>query len=226
MYDWVDFTHNHLAGQCPHLCQYCSTQDLARRFPAMAERYSGPPRLIKKELVVNYGTGKTIFIENCSDLFAEGIAGNWICDILEHCRDYSDNTYVFQTKNPGAINNFSKIFFPPRLMIGTTAESNRPYLGMSKAPPPSERLRTFMDIGIKQKYKFITIEPILRFDLVDFCQLLTWADAGTIYIGADSKNHGLPEPTSGEIGDLIKALQDAGKTVVLKSNLKRLYKGA
>jgi len=88
MYDWVDFTHNHLAGKCPHRCKYCSTQDLALRFPVMHDRYTGPPRIIEKELSVNYGTGKTIFVENCSDLFADGIPEYMIISVLNHLLEF------------------------------------------------------------------------------------------------------------------------------------------
>ena len=36
--------------------------------PSDIAKYKGPLRLIEKELAVNYGTGKTIFIEHCNDL--------------------------------------------------------------------------------------------------------------------------------------------------------------
>ena len=237
--DFVDFTHSHLAGECPHKCQYCYVQDLARRFPAMKERYSGPVRLSSLEFGVDYNkrwrptpnsewrTGKTIFIENCSDLFAEGIPSQWIDMILTHCRDYPNNTYIFQTKNPGRVNKFLNKgpYFPPRFMIGTTAESNRHYQSMSISPTPMERMKAMRFLAIPEDKKFLTIEPVLRFNVGQFVAEIIQSYVGTIYIGADSKNHGLPEPTGEEIGELVRALREAGKTVVLKSNLSRLYKG-
>lgn len=224
---WITHTHNHLGGACPHACSYCSTQDMARRFPVMKARYSGPPSLIDKELDVDYGTGKTIFVENCSDLFAEGIPMFGIANILRHCLLYPQNQYVFQTKNPGRVNDFLKLF-PPRFMIGTTAETNRGYregfAQWSQAPPVYDRLSALRDIFIPAKNKFITVEPIIQFKLYFFLEFLLMPNVGAIYIGADSKSHGLPEPTGPEIGALIKGLRGAGKTVILKSNLKRLYK--
>ena len=225
MYDWVTHTHNHLAGACPHACAYCSTQDMARRFPALAERYSGPPRLIEKELSVNYGTGKTIFVENCSDLFARGIDQLIISAILFHCCAYPENTYAFQTKNPRRVGEFLNQF-PPRFLIGTTAETN--WINdevHTLAPCPSKRLESLRDLKCPAYRKFITIEPIMQFDYDDFLSELLRANVGTYYIGADSKSHGLPEPTGPEIKALGSGLVKAGKTVFLKSNLGRLYRG-
>ena len=221
---WVDFTHNPLAGECPHQCVYCSTKALARRWPAIAEKYSGPPRLIEEELSINYGSGKTIFIENTGDLFAEGIQSHWIDRILTHCRDYPENTYVFQTKNPGRVANWIPSF-PPRFLIGTTAETN--WIDDSVftlAPCPSRRLEAMYLMDCPPERRFITIEPIMTFDLDSFINLLLGTHVPTIYIGADSKGHHLPEPTGPEIKTLVEGLRDSGKTVVLKSNLNRLYK--
>ena len=227
--DFITHTHSHLAGECPHKCSYCYVQDMARRFPSMSERYSGPPRLIEKEFEVKYGTGKTIFVENCSDLFADLIPGHWIGAILSHCRHSPDNTYVFQTKNPGRIETYL-FLFPPHFMIGTTAESNldQPDINdpdQTQAPPVFERLKAMFLLHCPPESKFVTIEPIQKFFLEDFLPMLLDAEVGTYYIGADSKNHGLPEPSGGEIWALICALRGSGKKVVLKSNLKRLYAG-
>lgn len=43
-------------------------------------------------------------------------------------------------------------------------------------------------------------------------------------IGADSKHHGLPEPTKEEVLALVKVLEDNGVHVNKKSNLDRLVK--
>jgi protein gp37 len=175
-------------------------------------------------LAANYGTGKTIFVENCSDLFADGIDAHWIGAILSHCRHAPENTYVIQTKNPSRVREFV-FLFPPRFLIGTTAESDNHYVMMSKATAPALRMFYLSDLAIPRENKFLTIEPIMSFDAGIFIGMILGADVGKIYIGSDSKNHGLPEPTGEEIGELIRALRDAGQTVILKSNLKRLYEG-
>ena len=222
--DFVTHTHSHLAGECPHRCEYCYVQSMARRFPALHDRYTGPVRLVEKELSVNYGTKKTIFMENCSDLFAEGIPYTFILLILAHANRFPENIYAFQTKNPGRIGEFLNLF-PPRFLIGTTAESDFADPSKSQAPPVYERLNAMYLMDCPPERRFITIEPILQFQPKLFLALLLATNVPTFYIGADSKKHGLPEPTWEEIGALVRALREAGKTVVLKSNLKRLYKG-
>lgn len=67
----------------------------------------------------------------------------------------------------------------------------------------------------------ITIEPIMQFDLY---VLVCWMDSirpEWINIGADSKNHHLPEPTDKEVTKLVLELHKRHK-ILLKSNLQRI----
>jgi protein gp37 len=86
------------------------------------EKYSGPPRLLEKELEVDYGRrwheGLVIFIEHMNDLFAGGVPDRWIHQIIAHCRRYPGNQYVWQTKNP--VRALSFMPFTNNDVIGTT----------------------------------------------------------------------------------------------------------
>ena len=73
-----------------------------------------------------------------------------------------------------------------------------------------------------QGRKFVTIEPILDFDLDVMLDWITVIDAEAVYIGADSKRHHLPEPTPVKIGQLICGLKARGLVVVQKDDLYRL----
>lgn len=97
MYPWVTHTHSHLGGECSHKCTYCYVNDPVRGRPA---KYQGQLRLIEKELTVKYGSGKTLFVEHCNDLLATDVPDEFIRKILNHCWDWPDNIYVWQTKNP------------------------------------------------------------------------------------------------------------------------------
>ena len=70
--------------------------------------------------------------------------------------------------------------------------------------------------------KFITVEPIMDFDLVELMNLLVKAKPTFINIGADSKGHNLPEPSKEKIADLVKAIQSQGIEIRKKVNLERL----
>jgi hypothetical protein len=69
---------------------------------------------------------------------------------------------------------------------------------------------------------FVTIEPILDFD-VDI--LSSWMDKirpEFVNIGADSKGHNLPEPPYEKVLQLIEKLQAYGIEIREKKNLERL----
>ncbi|KKN70020.1 hypothetical protein LCGC14_0434670 [marine sediment metagenome] len=216
MYDWVTHMHSHLGGECPHKCSYCYVQ--RNRF-GVNLRYQGPHRFLSHELKVDYGYGKTIFIEHMNDMFAQGIPGIVIQRILEHCTLYPGNKYIFQTKNPIRAYRHTHEF-PKNYMLGTTIESNRYYSGLSQAPDPVQRYEAmlkFPDVD-----KFITIEPILDFDVDELVKWIVNIKPSFVNIGADSKNCKLPEPSSAKVWALITALQYRKITIKKKVNLGRM----
>lgn len=219
MYSWVTHMHTHLGGKCPHQCSYCY---IGKSRYGIIPRYEGAIRIIEKELKVNYGEGKTIFIEHMHDMFADGIPTGYILSILEHCNKYPKNIYVFQSKDTVRMLNFVR-FLPPRCMIGTTIETNRNLDTISKAPSPILRMVGMRHSKLYNKiiHKFVTIEPIMQFDLDVMLMWLTYIQPDFINIGADSKKCRLPEPTKQEVKDLIKGIQDAGLTIRIKNNLNR-----
>lgn len=220
MYPWVTHTHSHLGGACPHECRYCYVKAMAKRYGL--ERYSGPARLIESELAIKYGAGKTIFIEHCQDLFSLAIGPAWIERIIDHCIEWPENTYVFQTKNPRRMVKWQDCL-PLKKILGVTVETNRDMSGISQAPSPEERLISFCEIDSP---KFITIEPILDFDPFAFIGMIRAARPDFVNIGADSKGHGLPEPSADKVRSLVAGLQEAGIEIRQKRNLDRLLKGA
>jgi DNA repair photolyase len=226
MYPWVTHTHSHLGGECPHRCSYCYVDN--PRF-GRAKRYQGEIRLIEEELKVDYGQGRTIFVEHTGDLFAWGIPSSWIMQILGHCHEYPDNIYVFQTKNPGRYLNFIRTFanLDNRYMLGTTIETNRSTEEISHAPLPLYRyqamlsLRQTFIISACQRL-FVTLEPILDFDLDILGQWLVEIAPDFVNIGADSKGHDLSEPPKEKVLALIQYLSEHGIEVRQKRNLDRL----
>ena len=219
MYEWITHTSTHLAGKCPHGCEYCSIQDLQRRFPEKLP-YSGPLRLKEKEFAVNYGTGKTIFIENCNDIGALAVPYKYQERIFNHCCEYPDNTYTCQSKNPHVfLEHFSRI--PPKALLGTTIETNRE-TNRGNAPYRNYRFNTIHRAKISGAKTFITIEPIMDFDVQEFGTLIVLAEPSFVNIGADSKGHGLPEPSMEKVAALIDLLAGAGIEIREKHNLERL----
>lgn len=229
MYDWVTHMHTHLTGKCSHECSYCYVQTSAAN--RINGTYSGPVQLDADSLNVNYGKGKVIFLEHMNDLFAEGVPVNYIKAVLDHAREYPCNQYVIQTKATLRADFLLKLSSAQRLQLplntifGTTMETNRfiPEV-MKYAPEPASRAmgmcnmkRHHPDIEL-----FVTIEPIMVFDLDVLASHIVDLRPDFVNIGADSKDHGLPEPTRAEVMELVKVLTDAGITIRKKVNLERL----
>jgi len=129
--------------------------------------------------------------------------------VLAHCRAFPGNTYVFQTKNPARVIDFY-LRMPNNFLLGTTIETNRHYPDvMGNAPTPEARadaMERMSNDCMGPVKVFITIEPILDFDLY---QLLCWIAAikpEFVNIGADSKGHGLVEPAGAKVRALLNAL--------------------
>jgi len=217
MYPWVTHTHTHLGGECPHKCVYCYVDN--PRF-GRPERYKGDLRLIENEFDVDYGAGKTIFIEHCNDLWAKEVPDEFIVRVLDHCKKYPKNTYVFQTKNPQRYWDFSAII-PYQSIFGTTIETNRLINGISNAPTPMSRYGAMKNIPSTRR-KFVTIEPVLDFDVDVLAGWIRDIKPEFLNLGADSKSHGLQEPTVEKIMQLVAKLKEYGIELREKHNLKRL----
>lgn len=216
MYEWVTHVWNPLDGRCPHRCPYCYVQDMGERLPAVREHYTGKLRLDIPFPVL--GDGKTIFVGHMNDLYAEEVPLSFIESICGFCCTF-DNSYVFQTKNPARV-FMNQRFLPGSVRIGTTAETNRPVLG--RAPQVPERLRAIRCLRDAGEAAFVTIEPVMDFDVVPFAEMLIDANPCFVNIGADSKASALVEPPAEKIVELIRRLGTVGIEVRCKRNLGRI----
>lgn len=223
MYDWVTHTWNPLAGECPHKCSYCSTNFLSRRYPVIKNKYSGPIRLDENQMKTNLGKNNFIFICAQNDLFAEDIPSEWIEKILDYCQKF-DNRYLFQTKNPERFKDYLyNRVINEKSVFCTTIESNRWYKDIMKnSPSPFDRSPSVYDISCAID-TYVTIEPIMDFDLELMLDIILACNPTQVNIGADSGKNGLPEPSKEKLLQLIEGLQEF-TTIAKKSNLSRLLK--
>lgn len=214
MYTFVTHTWNPVIGKCSHDCEYC----YMKRFPTRPPK---PSRLVNKVLKEDLGKNNFIFVCSGCDLFAEDVPAKWIEQVLDACR-YYDNKYLFQSKNPGRILEFKKLL-PPKVVIGTTIESNKNYPQMGLAPGVVSRANDMKAIKDAGYETMVTIEPIMDFDMTALTKMIESCKPSWVNIGADSKGHQLPEPDKQKIIDLIKELERF-TVVKQKSNLKRIFK--
>ena len=227
MYRWIGYTWNPLAGQCLHDCEYCYVKSLAKRYPTLRKKYSGEIRLDTKALNKKLPRNKTIFVCSMNDLFADGVTSEYIKVILEKVNEqWLGRRFLFQTKNPKRLFEFGGMF-PEDSIFAITLESNRNLI-KTYAPSPEERARYFAEFkeamledSVLPAFE-ITIEPLLKFDLDQFINMIKRIKPDFVSIGADSKYNHLPEPSEEKIVALVQRLKEEGISIHLKKNLKRL----
>ena len=210
MYEWVTHTWNPIKGKCPHDCSYC-----------YMKRW-GEQKLLHlddSELKTNLGSGNFIFVGSSTDMFAKEVSSLWIEKVLRKMREY-DNSYLLQSKNPNRFLEYEHLF-PKKTVICTTIESNRYYRNiMRMAPRPFERAQAMRNINIT---KYVTIEPIIDFDIKEMVMFIRECDPVQVNIGADSGNNHLPEPSKEKLLALIEQL-GTFTTIANKSNLERILR--
>ena len=108
-----------------------------------------------------------------------------------------------------------------KLILGTTIESNHIPPEISPFAPTVNQRITDMNNLPPEIRKMVSIEPIMDFDEVNFLAWIRIINPEFVSIGADSQRHGLPEPSSRKIRNLILGLKKFTK-VEEKDNLKRL----
>ena len=214
MYTWVTHEWNPIKGECSHGCSYCYMKRWGKQ---------NPIHLCLGEFKDNLGEGKTIFVVSGSDLFADNVPEGWILKTLDHCKSFN-NTYLFQSKNPGRMSwHLIRKHFPLRSIFCTTIESNRVYPDvMHNSPIPSMRA-AYMNRISHWGQTYVTIEPVIDFDLKEMVELIKLCNPMQVNVGADSGNNRLPEPSKEKLLALIDELK---KFTVIdqKRNLDRLLK--
>ena len=216
MYPWVTHTFNTVKGKCPHNCSYC----YMNVYPLKQVRFDAT------ELKTDLGTNNKIFVGSSCDMWSWSIPDEWIEQTLDLCRKYR-NEYIFQSKNP---ERFKKFYgrFPHPDLFGITIESNRDKLvsKYSEAPPTFERYMCASDMTREDGADvFISIEPLMDFDVKEFFDWIREIEPNFVSIGADSKGHKLPEPSKEKIEQLIDKITESGIEIKVKSNLKRVVEG-
>jgi hypothetical protein len=203
MFRWVDYTWNPVSGRCPFACRYCYMRAF---WPRM-----GDPHLRRQCLEGRMPPGATIFVGSSIDMWAPNIPDTWIMAMLAYCRRFPETVFYFESKNPARFAEFMDQF-PESRVLGTTIETNRPYAGTA-APDPDGRALPFVDV--------VSVEPVMEFDLDEMVSLMRRVGPRWIALGADSKGHGLPEPTAEELRGLVDELEKFTE-VRPKKNLGRL----
>ena len=171
-----------------------------------------------EELSRRFHSGEFIFVGYMGDIsFATRDEVGFI--LAQTIEFFSETSFLFCSKNPAVYLSW-ELAFPDNLYLGTTIETNRDY-GLSKAPPPLERFRAMAE----HARKFVSVEPVMDFDLEVMTRWLSEIKPDIVEIGADNYHNHLPEPSWEKVEALLVALREFVPRVVEKDRLQRL-KGA
>lgn len=214
MYDFVTHAWNTVKGNCEHDCSYC----YMKRWGKL-----NPIRFDEKELRTDLGSDNFIFVGSSTDLFANNVPDAWIKKTLKHCDSHS-SLYLFQTNNPSRFLDYiDACVISDKSVLCTTIETNRYYPDiMGACPKQRERAEAMADVSDVIKC-YVTIEPIIDFDLDEMVELIRMCNPTQVNIGADSGGNKLPEPSKGKLLALIAELQKF-TTINRKTNLSRLLR--
>ena len=214
MYSFISHTWNTVKGECYHDCSYCYMKRWGRL---------NTVRFDEKELKTDLGKGNFIFVGSSCDMFAENIPDEWIKKTLKHMEKF-DSKYLLQTKNPTRVLDFiDACVITDKCVVCTTIESDSYYPEiMRNSPQPMQRSIAMQQIS-EIVDTFVTIEPILDFNLEHMVAMIKRCNPVQVNIGADSGKNNLPEPSKEKVAQLIEELQKF-TTIHNKTNLKRLIK--
>lgn len=218
MFKTVTKTWNPVIG-CLHDCVYCWARDLAEgKLKVRSGKYVDgfEPRFFERELTKKFKPGQFVFVSDMGDLYGKWVPRDWILRVLAIEQAFPEVNFLNQTKNP---ERFHEFWFPPNAYLGTTIETNRDY-GVTKAPSPATR---YLELWIiEHPHKFVSIEPIMDFDLDELVGWMRDIKPDIIEIGADNYGHGLPEPPWEKVERLLQCLRQICPRVVEKDGLERL----
>ena len=209
MFSVVTRTWNPVTG-CTHLCVYCWARRLAETRLRRSPRYRDGfvPRFNAEELRARFRPGELVFVSDMGDLFCDHVEDGWIRRVLRHMARFPETHCLLLTKNPERYFDFLDEM-PPNAILGATIETNRDDMyrerRISGAPLPSFRYRAMSDLAWPKK--FISIEPILDFDLEEFAGWIEEIGPFMVYVGYDNYGNRLPEPPLPKTLKLIERLE-------------------
>jgi len=202
----VDDTWNIVTG-CTHDCGFCWAKKLCyerlcKMIPHYAE-HGFRPALQESQLKRKWKPNIVVFVTDMGDLFCDAVPDEWIELVIRQTYRFPSTNFLFCTKNPARYDDFLDMF-GDNCILGTTTETNRDELvrPLTNAPLPSERYDALLRINFPRK--FLSIEPIMKFDLPILLDWIRNIRPEACEIGYDNYGFRLPEPSESETRTLIR----------------------
>jgi len=239
MFKSVTRTWNPEVG-CLHGCIYCWARELATTKLKNSPRYRDgfKPNFFPNELKKRFKPGEFVFVSSMGDLFGWWVPREWIESVLTTIAKWPETTFLLQTKNPFRFRNFVGEL-PQNVYLGTTIETTSylhaidEQLGRQSivlvepgkitwAQDPIDRYFAMTEPCLQRFRKFLSIEPIMDFDLEEMVQWISEIRPGIVELGADNYGNNLPEPPWSKVEALLARLREICPEVKEKEGLERL----
>ncbi len=223
MFSIVNRTWNPVTG-CLHGCVYCWSRRLAETRLRRTKKYrlGFQPAFHGHELRARFRPNELVFVSDMADMWGAWVPREWIIRVLRHIAKFPRTTFLLLTKNPARYLEFRDVLGKTgNVILGATIETDDSEMyrehGISRAPPPDERIRAMSRL---RDYGFtdlmVSIEPVLDFT-PGFAEAIAEIDPLFVYVGYDNYGHRLPEPPLGKVGSLIRDLRSRGILVYEKT---------
>lgn len=214
-------TWNPISG-CLHSCTYCWARKLAETRLKGSPRYKDgfQPTFHAEDLKKKFKPGEFVFVTDMGDAWGWWTPRDQLEQVIEVERKFPETRFLNQTKSPMSFHRFQ---FPGNTVLGTTIETNRYfpqfYVGQGVGAP-SDRMGWMASLA--HPHKFVSIEPIMDFDLEEFVRWIGHIRPEIVEVGADNYGHHLPEPDGMKVVSLLNALREFVPQVIMKDGLERL----
>lgn len=218
MFKTVTRTWNVFTG-CEFGCTYCWVDQLLKGRLRDTVKYRDigkKPMFHPKELRKTFKPGEFVFVAAMGDI--RFMNYTQLKEVLIVVQKYPDTNFLLQTKDPAEF--LDGRTWEINIYQGSTFETNRTTALFSKAPEPVERYHYFALNN--HPHKFISIEPVMDFDLDIFTSWILDINPDIVEVGADNYHNNLPEPPWDKVESLMSALREVGIKVVEKDGLRRL----
>jgi len=213
MFRIVTETWNPVTG-CEHGCRYCWARSLCiKRLSKMHPHYAKHgfrPALNEGAFKRKFKPMTLVFVCSMGDLFGDWVPREWIERVVRYTWAFPRTDFLFCSKNPIRYPEFLDLFEPGHHILGTTTETNRDVIvkEWSNAPLPSERYKAMVELDFPRK--FLSIEPIMDFDLLALFEWIKDINPEYCEIGYDNYHNRLPEPSIRKTRRLISLKRRVG----------------
>ena len=203
---------------CRFGCTYCWARPLIEGRLAHLPKYKNgfEPTFHAEELRCTFKPGDFVGVALMGDI---SFATAWELDaIVEVIRRFPQTSFLLQTKDPASFWRLESLHLNT-IYYGTTIESNLCNVA-NLAPAPVLRCQAMR--SLKVPHKFLSIEPILDFELPGLVEWVQAIGPEIVEVGADNYNNHLREPPWSKVETLLAELRKFVPTVVEKDGLRRL----